>query len=81
MKQSPEPLYVMKSPWRRGQFGGSSTSLAKQKAARINGRKGGRPSKTQAVTGTTIALTQKPKHASTIALTEKPKHIVKCGPA
>jgi hypothetical protein len=59
-KEIPAATFHWNAPYRRGWLGGIVKSAAKSEAARRNGRKGGRPRKTEADSRTAIA-SRKPK--------------------
>jgi len=63
--KNPAAIFAFKAPWRRGWLGGIVKSAAKADAARRNGRKGGRPCKTQAPSnGRDRIQVEKPKHTT-----------------
>lgn len=66
MKKEKPPKMYCRAAWHRGALGGRAIGGRKAEAARANGKKGGRPRKTQAVGVAAIAPGNKPKLPSSI---------------
>ena len=79
-KENPAATFHWNAPYRRGWLGGIVKSAAKAEAARRNGRKGGRPRKSQADPAAAIAFQKTQAGVLDRSLPAKPKHFSNCGP-